>query len=69
MPQRKMSKYQGRESNILYVTGRRYRVRQQVKFWGKIFRLVFTLPKKQVRTVSKLKDVPYICFYRWKLLE
>lgn len=49
MPQRKMSKYQGKESNILYVTSRKYRVRrQEVEFWGKIFRLVFTLHKKQV---------------------
>lgn len=47
MPQRKMSKYQGRESNVLYVTERRHRARQEVEILGKIFRPVFILPKKK----------------------
>ena len=53
MLQSKMSKYQGKESHILYVTNRRYsRAKQEVESWGKIFRLVFTFPKKQTLSVN-----------------
>lgn len=46
---------------MFYVTSRRYRASQEVEILDKIFRTVFTLPKKQALSVN-CKLLPMYAF-------